>query len=30
LREPVEEIADPALRELLLRRLARRLERLEG
>jgi len=30
LREPVEEIADPALREHLLRRLARRLERLEG
>jgi Fe-S cluster assembly protein SufD len=30
LREPVEEIADPALREHLLRRLARRLEKLEG
>ena len=30
LREPVEEIADPALREYLLRRLAQRLERLEG
>ena len=29
LREPVEEIADPALRDYLLRRLARRLERLE-
>ena len=29
LREPVEEIADPILREHLLRRLARRLERLE-
>jgi Fe-S cluster assembly protein SufD len=29
LREPVEEIADPVLREHLLRRLARRLERLE-
>jgi Fe-S cluster assembly protein SufD len=30
LREPVEEIADPALREHLLHRLARRLEALEG
>src|SRR5204862_6686180 len=30
LREPVEEIADPALREHLLRRLTQRLERLEG
>ena len=29
LREPVEEIADPALREHLLRRLARRLAKLE-
>ena len=29
LREPVEEIADPVVREYLLRRLARRLERLE-
>ena len=29
LREPVEEIADPVLREHLLRRLARRLEKLE-
>jgi hypothetical protein len=29
LREPVEEIADPALRDYLLRRLTRRLERLE-
>ena len=30
LREPVEEIADPALREHLLRRLARRLAKLES
>ena len=30
LREPVEEIADPALREHLLRRLTQRLEKLEG
>jgi hypothetical protein len=29
LREPVEEIADPALREHLLRRLTQRLEKLE-
>jgi hypothetical protein len=29
LREPVEEIADPALREHLLRRLAQRLAKLE-
>jgi Fe-S cluster assembly protein SufD len=30
LREPVEEIADPGIRDYLLRRLARRLDRLEG
>jgi Fe-S cluster assembly protein SufD len=30
LREPIEEIADPALRDYLLRRLARRLEGLEA
>ena len=30
LREPVEEIAEAGLRDYLLRRLARRLESLEG